>query len=605
MAEYIFDEWIKKVEKLQSSIGKELAEIRQAKADLQEFKTELYNDLAVGQFIRDDKRIVISAPEIIIGNVDKTGELLQLGGSSRVVLRSNEVGLNGVSNFEGTIPGTVNIKAPIINQEAIDTGLDGVEQEVGDISGIYSKARNIVLASSTGTSIFNAPTDKVCHSGVEIHSDAHILLDASSSMERESAHVQKNIEALKEIASALKSDVADLKIKTKEMAKYLMELMDKNEKANGAAEDDTRVNISDLKELNEDYHVVSKLFYDVMSEYMTGVSTLVETSRQQKAYEERKKEIDKKKGKFKEELTGAAITVRGEVLNVVSADGDGNVRQNPGAGVAIRSKNVVIAGLNYDGALIDKSQVSIASENVNISTANPKRSDPKKADNSDNPAVGNVVVTSKNILLESVDYEVKDKKLEEKALTTGGKINVRAENINLAAFDKEGKATGKLGLNAKDIAIRSTDVKREKGKPSTDDKLAAGGSLLVSAEKVIVGSKSKDNKTKTMQIAGENVGLFADTTAEMQQGEGKAVVTLDGGNVALGGSKNEIAGDTEIKGKTDVKGDMTAPKATIENVEAKSSFKSTNISDGVAVPAPASPGKPSAKLKAEEVKDAK
>jgi hypothetical protein len=74
------------------------------------------------------------------------------------------------------------------------------------------------------------------------------------------------------------------------------------------------------------------------------------------------------------------------------------------------------------------------------------------------------------------------------------------------------------------------------------------------------------------------VGLFADKTLEAQQADGKAVLQLSGGNAALAGSKTEIYGDTEVKSE------LKAPKATVDNLEAKTSFKSKNISDGIAVP---------------------
>ena len=90
--------------------------------------------------------------------------------------------------------------------------------------------------------------------------------------------------------------------------------------------------------------------------------------------------------------------------------------------------------------------------------------------------------------------------------------------------------------------------------------------------------------------------------AEVQQGEAKAVVTLDGGNLTVGASANEINGDTTIKGKADIKGETTAPSGNFKALEAGSSFKSPNISDGMAAPAAGSAGKPSAKLQEEEAK---
>jgi hypothetical protein len=117
--------------------------------------------------------------------------------------------------------------------------------------------------------------------------------------------------------------------------------------------------------------------------------------------------------------------------------------------------------------------------------------------------------------------------------------------------------------------------------------------MTLVSEKMYVGAKSKDVKSKKLQAVSEEMGLFADKTFEAQQGDGKAVVQLDGGKLAIGGDKNQISGDTEVKGE------VKAPKATIDNLEAKSSFKSQNISDGMAVGGGGG-GSVSAKLKTED-----
>ena len=192
--------------------------------------------------------------------------------------------------------------------------------------------------------------------------------------------------------------------------------------------------------------------------------------------------------------------------------------------------------------------------------------------------------------MESLDYEVKDGKLETKALAKDGKIAIRAEKTDVLAADAEGKATGSINLNAKAVSVKSMDVDKEK---LTDDKLAEGSSMTLVSEKMYVGAKSKDVKSKKLQAVSEEMGLFADKTFEAQQGEAKAVVQLDGGKLAIGSDKNQICGDTEVKGE------VKAPKATIDNLEAKSSFKSPNIGDGVAAGGGGG-GKVSAKLKAED-----
>jgi hypothetical protein len=107
-------------------------------------------------------------------------------------------------------------------------------------------------------------------------------------------------------------------------------------------------------------------------------------------------------------------------------------------------------------------------------------------------------------------------------------------------------------------------------------------------------------KSKKVQVASEEIGAFADNTFEAQQGEAKAVVQLDGGKTSLGGDKTQIYGDTTIEAKTEIKDELKAPKATIDHVEAKSSFKSPNIKDGASAGGGGGGGSLSAKLTLED-----
>jgi len=174
---------------------------------------------------------------------------------------------------------------------------------------------------------------------------------------------------------------------------------------------------------------------------------------------------------------------------------------------------------------------------------------------------------------------------------------VRMEKSQFSATDTEGKATGSMSINAKTVDVKSMDVDKEK---LTDSKVAEGGIIKTVAEKMFVGAVSKDLKSKKIQAQSEEIGLFADKTLEAQQGEAKAVLQLADGNASVSGSKTQLYGETTINAKTEVKGEFKAPKATIDNIEAKSSFKSPNISDGMAVGAPGAGSSLSAKLKSEE-----
>ena len=186
-----------------------------------------------------------------------------------------------------------------------------------------------------------------------------------------------------------------------------------------------------------------------------------------------------------------------------------------------------------------------------------------------------------------MDYDLDNGELKEKLLTKDSSLTLRSEKLSLAATDSEGKAVGSISVNAKEVGVKAMDVDKDS---HADSDLAKDGKVKIASEQLFVGAKGKSKK---LQMVSEDVGLFADKTLEAQQGDGKAVLQLSDGNAALAGSKTAIYGDTEVKSG------LKAPKATIDNLEAKSSFKSKNISDGIAASAGGGANL-STKLQAEE-----
>ena len=71
-----FSDWLTALGKFQASVASDLDEIRKQKAEIQQLKNDIFSQVAQGRVIRDDQRLVLSAPEIIIGNVDASGTLL-------------------------------------------------------------------------------------------------------------------------------------------------------------------------------------------------------------------------------------------------------------------------------------------------------------------------------------------------------------------------------------------------------------------------------------------------------------------------------------------------------------------------------------------------
>lgn len=579
----ISDEWKKKLDDFESSVSKELSEIRKHKAEIQQMKADIFSRMSGVKYIRDDRRIIISAPEIVIGNVDASGDLSGDGGL--VVIKGSALSLDGVGEN-----GTILTRASIIQQQAVDPGPDGLEAVVQPTSVIASQAKNIVLQSNDSEDCFSQrPATK--GKGVRIHSDTTMEISASVSAEERKKEIEKRLTDLKQEKMKLSLQSQEQKVAfNKDLLQ--LELLKKTHDALNTTDDVTSVSYTELYDLQKQAQELMSQAYNSSLEFINTISTLAELTRQVDALEKEKNAI-KTGDDFKKNTTKAALSIEAEHINMLTMDGDGNFKENEEAGMYVNTPRMYVTMQKEDGSLTEQSNMTLISENVSVSTADPKVSE----SSTDMPAKGNVNVYSKNINLVAIDGEVKDKKFKEKALTKDGKITIRAEKTDISATDTEGKATGAISVNAKSVAVKSMDVDKDK---RTDKELAKGSSMLLLSEKMYVGAKDDKNKSKSMQAVSEEIGLFADKTLEAQQDKGKALVQLSGGNTAIGGSKTEIYGATTIQAKTEIKDELKAPKATIDHVEAKSSFKSSNISDGIPVPAPPASAKLSAKLKAED-----
>ena len=658
----IFKQWEAKLAAFESSVEKDLAEIRRSKAEMQQLRTDLMAELQKGRYVRDERRIVLSAPEIVIGNVDRSGALY--GAGSTVIIRGGLVGVEAAG--EG---GQVTLRAASIRQTAEDPGMDGSEHVVGSLSEVVSQARNIILQSNDTEGAFSAPTIPAGGSGVHIHADKTIDLDAAMTAESREKQLTTLIADVEKRKNFLKQEAANHKKAFQAMVKDLEKNLDDREKLLGKDDDfnDVRTNYGDIVDIGKQIEDISLSITEETYAYGQTLSMLAETNRQLKCFKDEKSKI-KKGDEFKKNTTGAGVNITGETIRLTSADGENNLRDNKGSGILMTANEVVVASVEADGKLKAEGRVSVRAKNIDVTTAgtaDAKYGEKGELEKATYTAEGDFTLRSKNITIEGADYEVADKKLKEKqltadsklrlrantiemstegsanvevddkgkltkvnytaqgditvrsktftvestdndiedgkskekALTTGGQVSIRAEKMDLSATDTEGKATGSIGINAKAVAVKSMDVEKEK---RTDDKLASGSTMTIVSEKLFIGAKSKDVKSKKVQVVSEEIGGFADKTLEIQQGEAKATIQLSGGNVALGGSKAEVYGATTINGATEVKDEVKAPKATIDNLEAKTSFKSTNISDGIAISAPAAPANLSAELKAED-----
>jgi len=645
MADTHFSELITALANLQASVSKDLDEIRTQKAEIQQLKNDVFNKVARGRYIRDDQRLVLSAPEIIIGNVDAEGIMYSEGGS--VILRGQQVGLEGVGSS-----GIVKSRAATISEIAVDPGIDGVEEVVRGQSVIIQQAKHIAIQSNKADNDgFFASSPRITGpSGVRIHADERLELDASVSSELRSQEITSHLKNLGENVATYTTDSAKAMASVTSLVAQMETLLTLQDPLS-IDEVTMRTTVLELDDLTEQFNSLLPSIYGALNRAISSMSNLAEVNRRLKVLQKEQIDVTAASGSFKTKNTGASVSITAERMDLTSADGDGNIRDNADAAIYVQTGRLGIQTLKEDGSLIDDSAVRITTHDVSISTANPTVKDDGTRDYE---LTGSVSVNSKDILFSAVDSkdntqsQAKESSFSVRAdrmaflsfdneSNATGSFSVRAENTSLSSTDKDGNATGSFGISAKAMSMASADkdgnatgsltVKAENTAVSasdktgksigqfslnskdvfiksmdTDDKgadknLAAGGNMVMAAEKMFVGRTDSKNTSKELLISSDKTGIYGKTTAELQQGEAKAVVQLDGGNIAIAGSKAAFYGENTLNGKTAFKADVTAPKLTADNLEAKTSFKSKNISDGIAVPGAPSSAKLSAKLK--------
>lgn len=585
-----YTKWIDALKNFESKREKDLKEIRALKAEILQAKNQLTEQLEKGQFYRDEERIIISAPEIIIGNLSKDGTL-NTTQPSKVIIRSNNISLEGVGDSDGTIIGTITQKASKINNIGIDPGIDGLEEAVRDTSEFSVQACSIAMLSEDTTDVFI--DQPIAGNGtITLSADNKINMEAAKPGQGKANDIKIKSSHKENEEKSLKENYETKKIQMEATAEYLKKLLDYDKDVKKTPED-LRTNLLELETLQVELENTVRTLSKELSECGFILGKWAEASRQKKGLDAKEKDIETKAKKYKDDGNGTSINMLAESTNIRSMDADSNIIKNNGAGLHIVGKNIDINTL-AEGSVIDQSQVSIHTQSIDLSTENPK----EEGENMSYSAEGNIHILSKNIVMESVDYEMKKgEDRAEKALTKDGNIKMRAESMEFSSYDTEGKASGKFSINSKDITLKAMDVDKEK---LTDKEMAKDSTLKLMSDKIYAGNPEEKALTQQIQMSADKIGIFAKTTAEMQQNEAKATLQLDSGNIALSGEKATLYGETTLHGKTTFKSETIQGKATVDNIEIKTSFKSPNTSEGIGVPGSPSTEKLSTKLKEEK-----
>ena len=333
MADYIFDDWKTMLGNFQDCVQKDLEEIHKQKAEIQQMKADLYKEMEGFKYYRDENCLILSAPKVIIGNVDESGDLL--GCTGEVIIKGQGVELNGVGET-----GHIVNRAPSIRQIAVDPGSDGVENIVYDTSEIVSQACNIVLESDDATDAFSMHPASAGKGGIRIHADNEMQIEAAVSSEKRKTQIENSV-------AALTTQIADL------------EKLDSDDAMVG------RVNTLDILDIHDQVESALPMLCRTAMTYVNTISQLAEANRKKKALETEKGNITEGDD-FKQNTTGASIQIKAESINVATADGDGNLHTNLEAGIRIRTPRMGVSMMDDEGKLVEGSNFSVRTENINL-----------------------------------------------------------------------------------------------------------------------------------------------------------------------------------------------------------------------------------------------
>ena len=644
MADRIYHDWEAKLKSLLDSVEKELAEVRAQKEALFSLNTDRMSAIE-GRVIHDDRRLILSAPEIVIGNVNMGGMLDPAGGCT-IIIRGNQVAVEGVGST-----GSVETRAPIITQTAENPGIDGTEHTVESVSKVIIQGREVAVDTSdmpSGGAFLDARTVSG-GSGIALYADKRIDMQSVSSKKSVTNRLEDKIKGLKSAKEALKKEAKDDLDKFKEQVKELSEINDERDKLRLIDEDELTSKYHDIDDLNRIIDELSPQLADEVYRQSANTSKLAELNRQEKFFTKMKDEVGKiSDDDFKKKPVQSAISIQTEKLNMASIDGDGNLRTDEASGVNIRSNRMSVEGVFDDKGSLDKNnRFTVNMKTVELSTAGRSGVEQEEKDGTLKtaklPAEGDVIITSKNITMQTINAEVADKKYKDTGLVDGGSITIRSKSIGLSNVnttdveaDDKGKVTkatykpeGEILLFSKNVQISSMESKLNGDKveetalakdsifsvraekmslSAADHEGKASGQATINAKQVTVSAMNVDPKTKKFKevaqggsievyaeketlvakkdlaVHGEENAQFTSTKKLLVNGQETTEVKQDSKNLLTlsGGNTDLSGGKVTVSGDTTVKA-LTSPLVSADKLEVKSALKTPNIQDGMFV----------------------
>ena len=342
----------------------------------------------------------------------------------------------------------------------------------------------------------------------------------------------------------------------------------------------TRAAYMDLEDVQKDFGLKSEEVYSLLSGYYHQLAVLSRINIRISELKKRKEAVGEREASFKDETTSANILLQSETIMMESRDGDNNVRTNEEAGLFVNAPQTIISSQNDDLSTIENSSLVLRSETIELNTQNTSMTDQEKGEG-EAKAEGTVKILSKEIQMTAIDHELMEHEPTEKALTTESKIFMRAETIQVDSTDTEGKATGLIDLNAKNVRLKSMDVDKES---RAEQEMAKESQLQLLANKMFIGSPKKDDiQAEKLLIGSKIVQIKSPSYTEIHQEDGGAqsLIRLSDGNLEVAGSgDNTLYGNYEFKGKATLV-DIETTNINTSTLEVSDGLKTPNTKEGM------------------------
>lgn len=580
---------------------KELAEIRAAKQDLIDLHSKMQEMAFSGRYERDENTLILSAPNIIIGNVDKEGNLLS--GPSNIVVRGHNIGLEGVGSVTGqtVAGGSVTTRARYVNVQTVDPGIDGIESVAFPDScftvqsaAVAFNAESIDPSANGGVFTLDANPVMGC-----VNMTAEANINIISSFATEDKTMDTNASEIEKIAKdhgkaadeAIKKVGKNVDELNKNQNNLLLDML-------GAASEDAdtmalRTGMYEFEERSAKTETITQQMSANISNCAQNLSLMAEEKRIAKCLKDRSKELSDRKAKSDKEDTGSSVNISAERINMATMGANGAVRTSPGNGLFFKSQNVVFNAIDQCMKPITDSAFKVVANNIDLDACEytyEAKGDQLMVTKSEAKGIITLNAKEVDLLGEDATFEPDgDNVKATPTLTKGSLLYVNCNNTQFDMADEEGKAQGVFLANAKEVYISSYDIDKEsRVKPTA---VTDGGKVSVGAKEVYLGSVIKDMKAETVQIASKNVNLLGEEKVNLQQEKDKSHLLLDD-NAELSGGEVKVVGKISLGGETKIDAKFTAGDIEAKNVKASSSVSGPNMKDGIPVPAPAAPAQP-------------